>query len=54
MKIIKNFKDDPLARRVYESIKIVESKENYDYPMNSKTEFNKALINTTKHTRGIY
>mgnify|MGYP003329043163 CR=1 FL=1 len=54
MKLIKNFKDDPLARQVYESLKIVESKENDDYPMNSKTEFNQALIVTTKHTRGVY
>ena len=54
MKLIKNFKDDPLARQVYESLKIVESKEKDDYPMNSKTEFNQALIVTTKHTRGVY
>ena len=54
MKIVKNFKNDPLARQVHEAIKIVESKENDDYPMNTKSEFNQALIVTTKHTRGIY
>ena len=41
-----------LARQIYESIKIVESKENDDFPMNSKNEFNKALIVTVKYTRG--
>ena len=52
MKLLKTFKEDPLARQIYESIKIVESKENDDFPMNSKNEFNQALIVTVKYTRG--
>ena len=52
MKMLKNFKEDPLARQIYESIKIVESKENDDFPMNSKNEFNQALIVTAKYSRG--
>ena len=54
MKIIKTFKDDPLARQIFESTKIVESKENDDYPLNTKNEFNQALIVTAKFSRGIY
>ena len=49
MKIIKTFKDDPLGRQVYESILIVESKKNDDFPLNSKNEFNQALIITAKY-----
>ena len=54
MTILKSFKEDPLARQIYESIKIVESKENDDFPLNSKNEFNQALIVTAKFSRGIY
>ena len=54
MSIIKNFKEDPLARQIFESIQIVESKEKDDYPMNLKNEFNQALIVTAKFTKGIH
>ena len=53
MSIIKNFKEDPLSRQIYESIKIVESKQTDDYPLNTKNEFNQALIVTAKFTRGL-
>ena len=52
MKVLQTFKEDPLKRQIYESIKIVESRENDDFPMNSKNEFNQALIVTAKYTRG--
>ena len=54
MKIVKSFKEDPLARQVFESMKIIESKENDDFPLNSKNEFNQALIVTAKFSRGIH
>ena len=54
MKIVKSFKEDPLARQVFESIKIIESKETDDFPLNSKNEFNQALIVTAKFSRGIH
>ena len=54
MNIVKSFKDDALARQIFESIKIIESKENDDFPLNTKNEFNQALIVTAKFTRGIH
>ena len=54
MSVIKSFKEDPLSRQIYESIKIVDSKEKDDYPLNTKNEFNQALIVSAKFTRGIY
>ena len=54
MSIVKSFKEDPLARQIFESVQIVESKEKDDYPLNSKNEFNQALIVTAKFTRGVH
>ena len=54
MEIMKTFKNNPLARQVYESVKIVNSKLEDDYPLNDKNEFNQAMIVTTKYTRGVY
>ena len=54
MEIIKSFKNNPLARQVQESIKIIHSKNEDDYPMNSKKEFNQALVVTAKFTKGIF
>ena len=54
MDIIKTFKNKPLARQVYESVKIINSKTEDDYPMNSKKEFNQALIVTAKFSRGVH
>ena len=53
MSVVKSFKDDPLSRQIFESIKIVDSKENDDYPLNTKNEFSQALIISAKFTRGI-
>ena len=53
MDIIKTFKK-PLARQVYESVKIINSKTEDDYPMNSKKEFNQAMIVTAKFSRGVH
>ena len=54
MNILKSFKEDPLSRQIFESQKIVESKEIDDFPLNTKNEFNQALIVTAKFTRGIH
>ena len=54
MEIVKTFKNNPLARQVFESIKIVNSKMEDDYPLNNKNEFNQAMIVTAKYTRRIY
>ena len=53
MKLIKTFKDDPLGGQVFESILIVESKKYDDFPLNSKQEFNQALIITAKYQPGV-
>ena len=50
--IFKNYKG--LARQVFESINIVNSKNEDQYPLNDKNEFNQALIVTAKYTKGIY
>ena len=49
MKVLKTFKGDALGRQVYESILIVESKKHDKYPMNTKNEFNQALIITASY-----
>ena len=49
MKVLKTFKGDPLGRQVYESILILESKKQDKYPMNTKNEFNQALIITASY-----
>ena len=53
MQVIKTFKNKPLARQVLESIWIIKSKTEDDYPLNSKKEFNQALIVTAKYTKGV-
>ena len=54
MEVLKTFKKNPLARQVFESIQIVNSKNEDQYPLNDKNEFNQALIITAKYTKGIY
>ena len=53
MEIIKSYKNNPLARQVHESIQIVQSQQEDHHPMNSKNEFNQALIVTAKFTKGV-
>ena len=53
MDIIKTFKT-PMERQVYESIKIINSKAEDNYPLNSKNEFNQAMIVTAKFNRGVH
>ena len=53
MEILKTFKS-PLERQVFESTQIIKSKSEDDFPMNSKKEFNQALIVTAKFNRGIH
>ena len=52
MEILKSFNDNPLARQVFESIQIIKSKTEDHHPMNTKKEFNQALIVTAKFTKG--
>ena len=54
MEIVKSFKNNPLARQVFESVKIVNSKLEDDIQLNTKDEFNQAMIITTKNSRGIH
>ena len=54
MEIIQTFKTKPLARQVMESIHIIKSKNEDDFPLNSKNEFNQALIITAKYTKGCH
>ena len=53
MEVMKTFKK-PLARQVMESIYIIKSKTEGHFPMNSKMEFNQALIVTAKYTKGCH
>ena len=53
MEVLQTFKK-PLARQVMESIYIVKSKSEDDFPMNNKKEFNQALIVTAKYTKGLH
>ena len=54
MEVIKSFKNNPLARQVFESINIVKSKNEDDFPLNNKNEFNQAMIVTAKYSRGLF
>ena len=54
MDVLKSFKNNPLARQVYESVKIVNAKVEDDFQLNDKDEFNQAMIITAKYTQGIY
>jgi len=51
---LKTFKKNPLARQAFESIQIVNSKTEDQYPPNDKNEFNQALIITAKYTKGTH
>ena len=53
MEILQTFKK-PIARQVMESIHIIKSKSDDHFPMNSKNEFNQALIVTAKYTKGCH
>ena len=52
MEIIETFKNKPLSRQVMESIYIIKSKTEDNFPLNTKKEFNQALIVTAKYTKG--
>ena len=54
MEVMKPFKNNPLARQVYESIQIAKSKWEDKYPMNDKNKFNQAFIVTAKYRKGIF
>ena len=54
MTVVKTFKNNPLARQVLESIWIIKSKTEDDFPMNNKKEFNQALIVTAKYSKGVH
>ena len=51
MEVLQTFKK-PIARQVMESIHIVKSKTEDQFPLNNKNEFNQALIITAKYTKG--
>ena len=53
MEVLQTFRK-PLARQVMESIHIIKSKSEDHFPMNSKKEFNQALIVTAKYTKGCH
>ena len=53
MEVVKTFRNNPLARQVYESVQIIKSKTEDDIQMNSKDEFNQAMIITAKYSKGI-
>ena len=53
MEVLKTFKK-PIARQVMESILIIKSKTDDNFPMNNKKEFNQALIVTAKYTKGCH
>ena len=53
MEVLQSFKK-PIARQVMESIQIIKSKSEDNFPMNSKKEFNQALIVTAKYTKGCH
>ena len=54
MTVLKTFKNNPLARQVLESIWIVKSKTEDQFPLNDKNEFNQALIVTAKYSKEVY
>ena len=49
-----SFKNNLLERQVFESILIVKSKSEDEFPLNDKNEFNQAMIVTAKYTKGNY
>ena len=53
MEVLQTF-TKPLSRQVMESIHIIKSKEEDHFPLNSKTEFNQALIVTAKYAKGCH
>ena len=53
MEVLQTFKK-PLARQVMESIHIIKSKSDDHFPLNSKKEFNQALIVTAKYSKGCH
>ena len=53
MEVVKTFQK-PLQRQVYESILITKSKNEDNFPMNGKEEFNQALIITAKYSKGVF
>ena len=54
MEVLKSFENNPLARQVYESVKIVSLKIEDDIQLNDKDEFNQAMIITAKYTKGVH
>ena len=54
MEVIKSFKNNPLGRQVFESTQIVKSKNEDEYPMNDKNEFQQAMIVTAKYSKGLF
>ena len=54
MEIVKSFRNNPLARQVFESVKIVNSKIEDDIQLNNKDEFNQAMIVTAKYSKGVH
>ena len=54
MEVLKSFKNNPLARQVQKSVKIVNSKIEDDIQLNDKDEFNQAMIITAKYTKGVH
>ena len=54
MEIIKTFQHDALGRQVYGSTKILESKIRDDYPLNSKNEYNQAMIVMARYQKGVH
>ena len=54
MQVVKTFQQDALGRQVYESTKIIESKINDHYPLNSKNEYNQALIVMATYQKGVH
>ena len=54
MEVLKTFKNNPLARQVYKSVKIINSKLEDNIQMNDKDEFNQDMIITAKYTKGVH
>ena len=54
MEVLKTFRNNPLARQVYESIQLINSKSEDNIQLNSKKEFNQALIVTAKFSMGVH
>ena len=54
MEVIKTFQHDAVGRQVYESTKIIESKAKDHFPLNSKNEYNQALIVMATYQKGVH